>query len=431
MKGMNTVVALELNKGRAERELHERKTKKKEEDQAEDDGKSSTKWTVGRRCHSAKEVSEIHGYLTDQNILELMKVTNYSRRELFYLFVRFKALCSLSPTPEGIDKETFRKAVPLLSVEDDLFVDRVFEVLDEDGSECIEWAEFLEAMSALEKGSREDRTAFLFKVYDEDHDGGISKDELYKFFLSSLMVSVDDNIRSVSEYFVNKVFAEIDIDEDGKMTVEEALKYIADHPHVNDIYGMFGRSMTSQHQQSEEEKDRRTIRYLHSEQMRLRREGMRKQMAAEAEETSRRLKEVALGVHAPTQGKSSASIMNQLGNKISQASSLQNRRVSALPKMTKRKASAALSVKTTNKKMMIRTSSSIMMKTGSRKQPPSPFSAKIPQVPIVLIQQSVCYLRFLTSSIFDCFCDSPSHEILSFFLCSIHGCSRIIKQASD
>lgn len=241
---------LELDKTRAEAELLERhRMKQLTTEEMEDEALGSagagtgkkdneeTRWSAKRKCHSAKDVSEIHGYLSDQDVGRLMKATNYTRRELFYLFVRFKALCSLSPTPEGIDKETFRKAVPLLSVEDDLFVDRVFEVLDEDGSECIEWAEFLEAMSALEKGTRECRTAFLFKVYDQDHDGGISKDELYKFFLSSLMVSVDDNIRSVSEYFVNKVFSEIDVDADGKMTVEEALKYIEDHPEVKDIYG--------------------------------------------------------------------------------------------------------------------------------------------------------------------------------------------------
>ena len=52
----------------------------------------------------------------------------------YALFGRFKALCGLSSTPDGIDKETFRKGVPMLSVEDDLFVDRVFEVLDDDGS---------------------------------------------------------------------------------------------------------------------------------------------------------------------------------------------------------------------------------------------------------------------------------------------------------
>lgn len=33
-------------------------------------------------------------------------------------------------------------------------------------------------MSSLEKGSREKRTDFLFRVYDIDKDGGITRDEL-------------------------------------------------------------------------------------------------------------------------------------------------------------------------------------------------------------------------------------------------------------
>ena len=101
-------------------------------------------------------------------------------------------------------------------------------------------------MSALERGSRVGRAKFLFEVYDIDHDGGISKDELYEFFLSSLMVEIDDNIRELAQYFVDKVFEKIDKDEDGKMTVDEALKYIDENPQIDDIYGMFGRSMTSQ-----------------------------------------------------------------------------------------------------------------------------------------------------------------------------------------
>lgn len=197
------------------------------------------------KVFSAEEVSKLHGFLSEQDIRHLVRTTNYNRRELYTLFIRFKALCSISLTPEGVDKETFRKGVPMLSVEDDLFVDRVFSVLDTDGSGSIEWEEFIEAMSALEKGSREKRTEFLFKVYDINGEGGISREGLYKFFLSSLMVSVDENIKEVSEYFVDQVFHSVDADLDGKLTFSEALSYIESHPEVRDIYGMFGRSMTS------------------------------------------------------------------------------------------------------------------------------------------------------------------------------------------
>lgn len=109
---------------------------------------------------------------SEKNIKEILQTTNYNRRELYVMYVRFKALCALSPTPDGIDEQTFKKGVARLSVEDDLFVGmqppalppalvllhrrhrcsvchsgRVFKLVDEDGSGCIEWDEFLEVPS--------------------------------------------------------------------------------------------------------------------------------------------------------------------------------------------------------------------------------------------------------------------------------------------
>ena len=42
----------------------------------------------------------------------------------------------------GIDKQTFKTGIARLAVEDDLFVDRVFDLVDQDGSGCIEWNEY-------------------------------------------------------------------------------------------------------------------------------------------------------------------------------------------------------------------------------------------------------------------------------------------------
>lgn len=76
-------------------------------------------------------------------------------------------------------------------LEDKLFSDRVFEALDADGSEIIEWDEFIEAMSKLERGTREERAAFLFSVYDEDGGGSIDTDEVKDYFRASLRASGD------------------------------------------------------------------------------------------------------------------------------------------------------------------------------------------------------------------------------------------------
>jgi hypothetical protein len=144
-------------------------------DELEDAARAAAEATMAARRAKAKaahakfqydRVSELHGFLSQKNIRALLRQTNYNRRELYVIYVRFKALCALSPTPQGIDKHTFKKGVARLAVEDDRFVNRVFSLVDDDGSGQIEWSEFLTAMSALEKGDLEAKTRFFFQIYD-------------------------------------------------------------------------------------------------------------------------------------------------------------------------------------------------------------------------------------------------------------------------
>ena len=48
--------------------------------------------------------------------------------------------------------------------EDPIFVRKVFDVVDADGNGFIDWTEFLQAMSILEKCTKKDRLMFLFRV---------------------------------------------------------------------------------------------------------------------------------------------------------------------------------------------------------------------------------------------------------------------------
>ena len=90
--------------------------------------KMSNTRTRTTKAHSAKDVSHIHGVLNHDTLKELCLTTGYNRPELIQSFIRFKALCAMSATPYGIDRDTFRHAIPLLSFEDAVFVDAVFEV---------------------------------------------------------------------------------------------------------------------------------------------------------------------------------------------------------------------------------------------------------------------------------------------------------------
>ena len=211
-----------------------------------------TKWTKtvteGRVGHRPEEVNGEFGHLIDYNIPEVVKESGYSRRDLFALFMQFKALVALSETPQGIDKDTFRRSLPQLMVEDRLFIDRVYAALDADGSGTIEWDEFIEAMAKLEKGSREERAEFMFNVYDEDKGGSVDKEEMSNYFLSSLRVHDDSQDEGehisgeVASYFVDRVFDTIVPGQD-EIEKDDMIQYVTDHPEITDIYGMFGRSM--------------------------------------------------------------------------------------------------------------------------------------------------------------------------------------------
>lgn len=111
-----------------------------------------------------KVVAATHGFLADSDLTALMRVTGYTRRQIYELFARFKSLVAQSSSVDGVDRTTFRRGNLGMSLEDPEFVDRVFDLLDADGSGSIVFAEFLTAAYLLEKGSREARAEFLFKA---------------------------------------------------------------------------------------------------------------------------------------------------------------------------------------------------------------------------------------------------------------------------
>ncbi|KAF0686550.1 Aste57867_21644 [Aphanomyces stellatus] len=197
----------------------------------------------GDACHPTHVVTKYHGHLSDYNIEALMAETGFDRAELYTLWGRFKALCSLSKSPRGIDQDTFRTGVPLLSIEDSLFVDRVFAILDVEQAGLIDWTHFIRAMSALDKGDARDRIRFLFQVYDLNCDGTIGQDELATFFVSSLMVNTpNDDLHEVTRQFVDEILHKMHPTGGGVVSVQDVLNYIERAP-GDDLFALFGRTM--------------------------------------------------------------------------------------------------------------------------------------------------------------------------------------------
>jgi hypothetical protein len=102
----------------------------------------------------AELVTARHGFLADQDIPSLMRHTQRSRHELFGLWFRFKALCSLSGCGggRGVDKPAFMRGVPVVAIEA-ADIDKIGSCFDEkdiDASGVLDWLQFVEAINQVE-----------------------------------------------------------------------------------------------------------------------------------------------------------------------------------------------------------------------------------------------------------------------------------------
>lgn len=199
----------------------------------------------------AKSMSSPYPKLDRESLRVLLQETSMTRTELYRLFNRFKALCLLSGTPGFINKEMFKDGVSSLAFEDDHFVDRVFEILDENNNGSIEWPEFVNAVNALETGSAYDKLAFCFRVYDRDHDGSIERDELLEMFTAMLLRSGKAKgpptpaLQELIDDFVDTIYDTFDIDRNGALEFDEVLEAMNKRTDIADVWEIFGRTLVS------------------------------------------------------------------------------------------------------------------------------------------------------------------------------------------
>lgn len=97
-------------------------------------------------------------------------------------------------------------------------------IFDEDGGGDVDFEEFVSGLSAFSnKGNKEQKLQFAFKVYDIDRDGYISNGEL--FIVLKMMVGSNLKDQQLQQ-IVDKTIMEADLDGDGKISLEEFTKMV-------------------------------------------------------------------------------------------------------------------------------------------------------------------------------------------------------------
>lgn len=116
------------------------------------------------------------------------------------------------------------------------FAGYLFNMFDTNNDGTIDFKEFITALSVTSQGTMEEKLHWSFQLFDHNHDGYITRDEvlevtdsLYKMVGHMIQLPEDEN--SPQER-INKLFEVLDTDRDGKINLEEFVEGAKNDPTI-------------------------------------------------------------------------------------------------------------------------------------------------------------------------------------------------------
>jgi Ca2+-binding EF-hand superfamily protein len=172
-----------------------------------------------------------------QHLVSHSGLGDVSVEQLFSLF----AEATGGSTDEGVmDRHAFKLCLSALlpstvGAEEQEFLsfalNNIWYAFDRDNNGVVDFEEFASGMSLLASGSKSDKLALAFTMFDEDGDGYISRTEMWKYlraFLTVLLSLVSDRQVDLYDVLDNAatdvtatVFADADTNRDGRISFEE------------------------------------------------------------------------------------------------------------------------------------------------------------------------------------------------------------------
>uniref|UniRef100_A0A3Q2QB24 Guanylate cyclase activator 1d n=1 Tax=Fundulus heteroclitus TaxID=8078 RepID=A0A3Q2QB24_FUNHE len=97
----------------------------------------------------------------------------------------------------------------------------------------IDFVEYIAAISLLLKGEINQKLKWYFKLFDQDGNGKIDKDELETIFTAIQDITRNRDIDP--EEIVTLIYEKIDVKGEGELTLEEFIEGAKEHPDIMDM----------------------------------------------------------------------------------------------------------------------------------------------------------------------------------------------------
>ena len=169
----------------------------------------------------------------DQNCLVeefkfLRDVTHFDSKELRAWYFEFMADCPSGYLNEQEFVRIYQQFFPF--GDPSKFASFIFKVFDQNSDGCISFQEFITALSITSRGTIDEKLEWAFNLYDLDKDGCISREEMLvivksiysitniQWYWKMVDLPQEDN---TPEKRVDKIFREMDTNNDGKVTKTE------------------------------------------------------------------------------------------------------------------------------------------------------------------------------------------------------------------